>query len=87
METGECNLMRCSDSELSTKSDARGHISGERACQDIDYVERNEDYLVAVPGIGDGDAGETWDWSDGKCVEERGAEPSCPPQDVPGFRC
>ena len=77
--------MRCSD--LSNTLDAPGHISGERDCQDIDYVETNEDFLDGVPGTSVGEDGYTWEWRDGKCREEGGVEPNCPAQEVPGFRC
>ena len=82
--------MTCSD--LSSTVSAPGHISGERTCQDILYVETNEDNVVGVPGNRVDQAGETWEWQDGKCAEtEQYAgktwdPPPCPPQEVPGFR-
>ena len=86
---GECKLMRCSDlsNTLDWTGHWTGHISGERACQDIQYVETNEDLLVGVPGTRVGEPGYTWGWRDGKCREEGGAEPNCPALEVPGFRC
>ena len=77
--------MTCS--ELPNTFDAPGHISGEKSCQDINYVERNEDFLVGVPGIRSESSGATLEWRDGKCREEGGVDPQCPPQEVPGFRC
>ena len=87
----ECKLMTCSD--LSSTLSAPGHISGERSCQDIPYVETNEDNVVGVPGNRVNQAGETWEWQDGECAEEEQHEGKiwdpipCPPQEVPGFRC
>ena len=59
---------------------APGFISGDWACTDISYIERNISKVVPVPGAEDGE------WFEGKCKVKGGKEPDCPPQEVPGFR-
>ena len=59
-----------------------GHISGDVSCEDIEYIETED--LTKVTEVVGADRGE---WIEGSCrVGEAGADPTCPGQEVPGFR-
>ena len=62
---------------------APGFISGGLSCKDIHYIETeltDAKHVKPVPGSSGGG-----EWREGKCLE-KGAEPTCPGQEVPGFR-
>ena len=80
----DCNLFTGFEdcpNQLPKQVVAPGHISGDASCEDIRYIE-TEDLSKVIPVLG----ADHRQWGEGSCKGFDGREPTCPGQEVPGFR-